>query len=52
MEHIFLLQKVIKHSEMTKQGRELDNYIQEYCQQMAQGQMKTTDQQLKLPWQI
>jgi hypothetical protein len=52
VEHIFLLQKVIKHSEMTKQGRELDNYIQEYCQRMAQDQVKTTDQQLKLPWQI
>ncbi len=41
VEHILLLRKIIKHPEMTKQGPELDNYIKDYCQRMAQGEMKT-----------
>jgi hypothetical protein len=52
VEHIFLLRKVIKHPEVTKKGPVLDNLITNYCKCMAQGEMKTADQQSELPWQI
>jgi hypothetical protein len=52
VEHILLLRKVINHPEMKKEGPLLDSVIQDYCQRMARDEMRTTDQQLKLPWQI
>jgi hypothetical protein len=52
VEHIFLLRKVIKHPEVTKEGPVLDNLIKNYCKRMAQGEMRTADQQSELPWQI
>jgi hypothetical protein len=52
VEHILLLRKVIHHPEMRKEGPLLDSVIQDYCQRMARGEMRTTDQQLKLPWEI
>jgi hypothetical protein len=52
VEHILLLRKVIDHPEMTKEGTILNNCINDYCRRMAQGKMRTTAEQSKLPWQI
>jgi hypothetical protein len=52
VEYILLLRKVIHHPEMRKEGPLLDSFIQNYCQRMARGEMRTEDQQLKLPWEI
>jgi len=52
VEHLLLLRKVINHPEMRKEGPLLDSFIQDYCQRMVRGEMKTADQQLILPWEI
>ena len=52
VEHIILLRKVIQHPEMTTQGPILDSYINNYRKRMAQGRLRTENQQSKLPWQI
>ncbi|CAF1256041.1 unnamed protein product [Adineta steineri] len=52
VDHVLLLRKVISHPEMTEQGVELDYFIQDYCKRMAQQEMISKKQQLKLPWQI
>ncbi|CAF1329833.1 unnamed protein product [Adineta steineri] len=51
VDHVLLLRKVISHPEMTEQGAELDYFIQDYCKRMAQQEMISKKQQLKLPWQ-
>jgi len=51
VEHILLLRHVIKHQEMTKEGPMLDFFIRDYCQRMIDGEMKTEEQQSRIPWQ-
>ena len=51
VEHIILLRSVIQHPEITKEGPTLDFFIQDYCQRMIDGEMKTEEQQSRLPWQ-
>ncbi len=52
VEHILLLRKVIDDPEMTKEGLTLSFFILDYCKRMGQNEMRTKDQQSKLPWQI
>ena len=52
VEHILLLRKVIHNPEMTTEGPVLNYYIRDYCKRMAKQEMRTKEQQLKLPWQI
>jgi hypothetical protein len=51
-DHILLLRQVITHLEMTQEGPMLDYFIKDYCKRMAQQEMTTKQQQIKLPWQI
>jgi hypothetical protein len=52
VEHILLLRAVINHPDVTKDGPLLDYLVKDYCKRMAQDEMRTKDQQSKLPWQI
>jgi hypothetical protein len=52
IDHVLLLRQVMSHPEMTQRGPMLDYFIKDYCKRMAQKEMTTKHQQLKLPWQV
>lgn len=52
VDHVLLLRRVISNPGMTIEGPMLDYFIKDYCKRMAQQEMTTKKQQLKLPWQV
>ncbi|CAF3514463.1 unnamed protein product [Rotaria sp. Silwood1] len=49
VDHILLLRQVIAQPELTQEGPTLDHFIDDYCNRMARQDMKSKQQQLKLP---
>ncbi|CAF1137414.1 unnamed protein product [Rotaria sordida] len=52
VDHILLLRQVIAQPELSQEGPVLDHFINDYCNRMAQQNMKNKHQQLKLPLEI